>query len=124
MSAEEAVAPSFESWAIVELMGHVRMTGKVREVERFGSKVGEINVIDKEGEIVATQLFGGAGLYRMTLCDRQTAIDLAAKPQLDSSVNWSLRDQIRKELNQGSEDQQRLLAASSETDDDEDHQEW
>lgn len=121
------VQPDFESYAIVELMGHVRMTGLVREVERFGSKVGEINVIDKAGEVVATQFFGGAGLYRMTLCDKQTAMDLAARPQLDSGVTWSLRSQIRKEVDREFEDRHRLLEAKSDDepdDDEEDDREW
>jgi hypothetical protein len=122
MNAAETIAPSFENWAIVELMGHVRMTGMVREVERFGSKVGEINVVDKNGEFVATQMFGGAGLYRMTLCDKQTAMELAVRPQLDSSVDWSLRAQIRKEVEQGIQEPQRLLEGKSE--DDEEEQEW
>lgn len=37
-------AEGFDSWAILELMGHVRMAGRVTEEERFGSKVGRIDV--------------------------------------------------------------------------------
>jgi hypothetical protein len=32
------------SWAIVELMGHVRIAGRVSEEERFGAKLGRIDI--------------------------------------------------------------------------------
>lgn len=35
---------SFESWAIVELLGHVRMAGRLTEEERFGGKMGRLDV--------------------------------------------------------------------------------
>lgn len=35
---------SFDSYAIVELMGHVKMAGRVTEEERFGSKMGRCDV--------------------------------------------------------------------------------
>ena len=34
----------FDQWAIVELMGHVRVAGKVTEVELFGAKMGRIEI--------------------------------------------------------------------------------
>jgi hypothetical protein len=34
----------FDSYCILELMGHVRMAGRVTEEERFGSKIGRIDV--------------------------------------------------------------------------------
>lgn len=33
-------------WGIVELMGHVRLAGRVSEVERFGAKLGRIDIPD------------------------------------------------------------------------------
>lgn len=35
-------------WAIVELMGHVRLAGYVTEEERFGAKLGRIDIHAKE----------------------------------------------------------------------------
>ena len=37
-----------ETWAIVELMGHVRVAGFVTEEERFGVKLGRIDIHDGE----------------------------------------------------------------------------
>jgi hypothetical protein len=33
-----------EMWAVVELMGHVKMAGRVSEEERFGAKMGRIEI--------------------------------------------------------------------------------
>lgn len=39
MSAEQS-----DQWAVVELMGHVRLAGRISEEERFGSKLGRIDI--------------------------------------------------------------------------------
>jgi hypothetical protein len=35
---------AFDSWVVLELMGHVRMAGRVTEEELFGAKIGRIDV--------------------------------------------------------------------------------
>ena len=58
-------------YAIVELMGHVRHVGRVTEVERFGTKMGRVDV-PKDGDFAkgfTTHFFSGASLYRFTPCD-------------------------------------------------------
>ncbi len=57
-------ATIFEQWAIVELMGHVRLAGKVTEEERFGAKLGRIDIPKEAG--FYTQYFGGSSVYRVT----------------------------------------------------------
>jgi len=39
-----STAETFETWAVVELFGHVRMAGRVTEQELFGSKLGRVDV--------------------------------------------------------------------------------
>lgn len=62
--------PAFEAWSILELLGHVRLAGKVSEAELFGAKVGRIDIPigpDETGtEQFNTQYFGGGALYRLT----------------------------------------------------------
>ncbi len=65
-------ADKFESWAIVELMGHVKMGGRVTEEERFGVKMGRIDIPQADGGFV-TQYFGGGSVYRLTPTDEATA---------------------------------------------------
>lgn len=67
-----STAKGFDSWAIVELMGHVKMAGRVTEEERFGVKMGRIDIPQADGGFV-TQYFGGSSVYRITPCTEDTA---------------------------------------------------
>jgi len=56
---------NFGVWAILELMGHVKLAGFVTEEELFGGKMGRID-IPGEDEQMMTQYFGGHTIYRLT----------------------------------------------------------
>jgi len=58
-------------WAIVELMGHVRLAGKLSEEEKFGAKMGRLDI--PEGDGFVTQLFGGGSVYRITIVTEAVA---------------------------------------------------
>lgn len=63
---------NFGMWAILELMGHVRVAGFVTEHELFGSKLGRIDIPAEDGQGV-TQFFGGQTVYRLTPVSEQVA---------------------------------------------------
>ncbi len=79
-----------DQWAIVELMGHTRLGGKVSETELFGVKLGRIDVPVKDGGFV-TQYFSGGSLYRLTPCDEQTARIAAVQSQPQPISPWELQ---------------------------------
>lgn len=90
MAEEAEPAEKFETWAIVELMGHIRLGGRVTEEVRFGTTMGRIDIPgEKDGEFVATQYFGGASVYRVTPCDEATArkVAEAARPRPPSQFS-------------------------------------
>ena len=58
-------------WAIVELMGHVRLAGRLTEEEKFGSKIGRLDIPTSEGFV--TQYFGGGSVYRITIVSEEVA---------------------------------------------------
>lgn len=70
---------TFESWAIVELLGHVRLAGLVSEEEHFGGKVGRIDVPMGDGYV--TQYFGHSSIYRITPCTEEAARAVAEHNQ-------------------------------------------
>ena len=87
-------------WAVVELMGHVKMAGLVTEEERFGAKLGRIDIPEgNEGQEAFTQYFGGSSVYRITPTTEElarqmavswrprpiTVFDLKTVPQLEST---------------------------------------
>jgi len=55
---------TFEQWAILELMGHVKLAGLVTEEEHFGAKLGRIDIPNGDG--FTTQYFTGGSIYRLT----------------------------------------------------------
>jgi hypothetical protein len=69
-------------WAIVEIMGHRKHAGRVREVEKFGTKMLRIDVPIK-GDAVAngweTLFYGGLSIFSFVLTD-EAAVMSANKP--------------------------------------------
>jgi len=58
---------AFEEWAIVELMGHRRLGGKVTEAELFGTSMLRLDIYDTgSADPKITQLYGGSAVYCVT----------------------------------------------------------
>lgn len=69
------------SWAVVEIFGHRRHAGRIREEERFGAKMLRIDVPIK-GDPAAgwmTHWYGGAAIFCITPTDEASAM-AANKP--------------------------------------------
>lgn len=66
-----------EFWGVLELMGHVRLAGRISEETKFGTALGRID-IPMDGDKFLTQFFAGSSIYRLTPCDEQTARAVAA----------------------------------------------
>lgn len=64
-------------WGIVEVFGHRRHVGRIREEERFGAKMMRIDIPVK-GDPAAngweTHFYGGASIFSFTLTDEATAL--------------------------------------------------
>lgn len=78
-----------DQWAILELMGHVRTAGRVTEEEKFGVKMGRIDIPVLDGTFV-TQYFGGASVYRMTLVDEAAARAVAISSGVHPVQSWEM----------------------------------
>lgn len=76
-------------WAIVELMGHVRMAGLVSEEQHFGATLGRIDIPRGDTEY-ATQFFGGGSVYRISPCSEEVARAVAARNQPAPVHQWEL----------------------------------
>ena len=71
---------NFGTWAILELMGHVKLAGFITEEELFGGKMGRID-IPVENDKNITQYFGGHTVYRLTPVTEQVVRAFAARNQ-------------------------------------------
>jgi hypothetical protein len=84
---------AYEGWAIVELMGHRRLAGYVREAEQYGATMLRLDVPDAEdgSDLIATQFYGGSAIYCVTPTDEDTARKVAALAQPSPVQRWELR---------------------------------
>jgi hypothetical protein len=72
-------ASDFEAWAVVELMGHVKHAGRLTEEERFGAKMGRIDVPHED--TFRTVYFTAASVYRLTVVTEDIARSVARNNQ-------------------------------------------
>lgn len=71
-------ATTFDSWAIVEIMGHQRFAGRVTEQTVGGCSFVRIDVPPIDDKPAFTKLFGQAAIFSITPTDEQTAVRAAA----------------------------------------------
>jgi len=81
-----------EVWGIVELMGHVRLAGKVTEEEKFGSKMGRIDI--PQGDEFITQYFGGHSVYRITFVTEAVARHVCKSTSVAPVQVWDFPKQL------------------------------
>lgn len=86
-------------YAIAEIMGHSTMIGRYAEVERFGTKMLQIEPV-WENKLLPAVFVGGSSLYRFTPCTREVAF--ARQPtgryQLPDAVRATLPPEVRPAL--------------------------
>ena len=75
-----ATADDGFEWAVVEVFGHRRHAGRIREEERFGAKMLRVDV-PTEGDPAkawATHFYGGAAIFSVSLSDMATVMRINA----------------------------------------------
>ncbi len=75
-------------YAIVEVLGHRTIIGRVSEVQRFGAALMAIEPIWQDALLPAV-LIGGASIYQMTPCSAEVAF--ARQPRQHYSLPPSIR---------------------------------
>ena len=82
----------FEGWAILELMGHRRLAGYVREQDVAGASFVRIDVprADVENEALATQFYAPAAVYCITPTTEETARRVAVLAHPTPVKQWEL----------------------------------
>lgn len=78
----------FDQWAILELLGHVKLAGRVTEEEHFGAKLGRIDIPTGDG--FTTQYFSGDSIYRLTPTTEAIARSVAVRNQPTPAHRWEL----------------------------------
>lgn len=81
-------------YAIVEVLGHRTMVGRIAEVERFGTKFLAIEPLFEE-QLLPEVLVGGSSVYQLTPCTAEVARKQSPKRryQLPASIQLTLPDE-------------------------------
>lgn len=80
----------YEGWAIVELMGHRRLGGRVSQAEQYGVAMLRVDVPGDDGETIATQFCGGSSIYALTPCSEAAAQAVAKSNRVEPVGRWEL----------------------------------
>jgi hypothetical protein len=94
---------TFEGWAVLELMGHRRLVGYVREVELAGAGFLSIDVAGEDGGVVATQLYSASAVYCITPTNEETVRE-AAGSWSPPVHRWALPARAAIEAGPGDDD--------------------
>lgn len=81
----------FEAWAIVEIMGHQRLAGRVSEQVIGGTAFVRVDVPAVCGLQPFTKLLGSGAIYAITIVDEETARASAAQLLHAPMDEWSAR---------------------------------
>jgi hypothetical protein len=86
---------AFDAWAIVELMGHLQLAGKISEENLFGTVLMRVDVPDEKQESgFYTRYFGGGSIYSLTPCTEEVARAVAAQREQKPSFAYGLPKQL------------------------------
>lgn len=68
---------AFESWAVLELMGHRQRPGMVKEVEIAGGKMLRVDIPLEGGDV--TEFYGVSSVYALRPVSEEIARDMAKR---------------------------------------------
>lgn len=88
---QQTTTTAFESWALVELMGHQRIVGKAKEEPHFGAPLLRIDVPATDSEAAYTKFYGGGAIYCITPITEAVALRMLANIRPDPVPAWDLR---------------------------------
>jgi|SRR5580704_4515301 hypothetical protein len=93
MSAETQEAAPFDEWVICELMGRVRLAGRMTEQQIAGGHFMRLDIHKETGPAVITQLIPpppGGPVYRITITTEAVARKIGARSVPEPVARWEL----------------------------------
>lgn len=79
-----------QTWAVVELMGHVKTAGMVSEESHFGTVLLRVDVPAVDRQIARTEFYGGGAIYRLIPCEEQVARMVLSQTRQEPIVYFKL----------------------------------
>lgn len=108
---------TLDSWAIVEMMGHVRRAGRLREVELAGAGFLRLDIPTNTGGWT-TQLIAPAAIYAITPTTEEIARAAARSGQPEPVHRWELPFAVADDSDDGGHADSTVGGVYSGSDDD------
>lgn len=80
----------FEGYAVVEIMGHVRVAGMVRQENVFGQALIRVDVPAIDTHPAFTRYYHPQALYSLCPCDETTALAVAKHERHPPIERWQM----------------------------------
>lgn len=93
MSSEQSTG--LDGFAILELMGHRKLGGKLSEQEIAGQAFVRIDIPGQDGD-VATQFYSAAAIYAITPTTEEIARSVSAYHRPEPVTRWEFESGMRK----------------------------
>jgi hypothetical protein len=77
----------FEEWAVIDLFGHRRLAGKVREAAILGGQLLRLDIPLEDGNFL-TQFLGPSAIYSMTVVSEEVARHIASLNKPEPIHQW------------------------------------
>lgn len=101
----ENTTDKFESWAIVEIMGHVKLAG-MATTQVFGSTVMlRVDVPETDLQPPHTQYYGMNSIYSLKPCDEETARLHANVLNVTPIQEYSVKHHIAKRVEKAAQEE-------------------
>lgn len=88
--SENNTPEPIQTWAVVELMGHVKTAGRVSEEAHFGTVLLRLDIPAVNHIPEHTEYYGGASIYRITPCTEEAARLVLERVQTMPAVPFML----------------------------------
>jgi hypothetical protein len=86
----------FDEWALIELMGHQRIAGRISEHQLGGNSFIRVDVPTTESAPAFTKIFNADAIYAITITDQITAIAAASTYHTVPMDTWSIKDAFKQ----------------------------
>lgn len=81
---------AFSGWAVVELMGHRKLAGRVSQVTQYGTAMLRLDVPGPDGQVAATQFYSSSAIYCLTPTTEEIAVAFAWTRKPEPVAAWEL----------------------------------
>jgi hypothetical protein len=108
----------FESWCLVELFGHQKISGKCTEQNIAGTNMLRVDVPETKKHPAFTRLFGSAAIYAINPIDEQTARIYAESLSVSPILVYNIQEFMKKHQQLQLENKMAEVSIDNDEDDD------